>query len=422
VAIAAADSDKIKEVLELMKQKGSKEESTIFSYGGKLNVMDATLVNSMIVHSLDLDDLHEDSIVHPSSCQIPVAFAVADQLPRKVSGKDLITAIVLGGDVSCRLANSVISGMGFIRSGICGIFGAVANAAKLRGCDRDQIVSAMGIALSQLAGNAQVLQDGALVKRMQPGFAGRDGIMSVLLAEKGISGPTRVLEGKFGFWELYKRGEVNQEKITDDLGVLYEMSNVSVKPYIGGRYIHGPAELGIAIAKENNLTADDVETMDVYLPKTAYDYVGAPFDLNRGNIQVMVQFNATYGAAAGFVRGDLSIGELDEKVIRDPVIASLITKIKLHVDETVKNPTATTPVTMEVKTKDGRIFKKSVEYLKGHPKNFLTDEEFIEKFRKCVKYSNCKPSEENIEKIIELVMSLENLEDVSVIPELLVKE
>ena len=422
VAIAAADSDKIKEVLDLMKDKGSKEESTIFSYGGKLNVMDATLVNSMIVHSLDLDDLHEDSIVHPSSCQIPVAFAVADQLPKKVNGKDLITAIVLGGDISCRLANSVISGMGFIRSGICGIFGAVANAAKLRGCDRDQIVSAMGIALSQLAGNAQVLQDGALVKRMQPGFAGRDGIFSVLLAEKGVSGPTRVLEGKFGFLELYKRGEVNLAKITDDLGVLYEMSNVSVKPYIGGRYIHGPAELGIAIAKEHNLTANQVEEMNVYLPKTAYDYVGAPFDLNRGNIQVMVQFNATYGAAAGFVRGDLSIGELDEKVIRDPVVNDLITRVKLHVDESVKNPTATTPVTLEVKTKSGETYRKSVEYLKGHPKNFLTDEEFIEKFRKCVKYSNNKPSEKNIEKIIELVMSLENVEDVSVIPELLVRE
>jgi 2-methylcitrate dehydratase PrpD len=422
VAIAAADGAGIKEVLDLLKEQGGKEESTVYSYGGKLNALDATLVNSMIVHSLDLDDLHEGVIVHPSSTQIPVAFAVAEQLPEKVSGKDLITAIVLGGDVSCRVAAGITDGIGFIRSGICGIFGAVANAAKLRGCDRDQIVHAMGIAFSQTAGNAQVLQDGALVKRMQPGFAGRDGIMSVYLAEKGITGSTRVMEGKFGFLELYKRGEIDADNIVKDLGKVYEMSNVSVKPYIGGRYIHGPAELGIALAKEHNITPDQVAEMNVYLPQTAYTYVGAPFDLNRGNIQVMVQFNATYGAAAGFVRGDLFIGELDEDVIRDPVINELIPKVKLYVDESVKVPMATTPVTLEIKTKSGETYKKSVQDLKGHPNNFLTEEEFIEKFRKCVKFSNNKPSDENVEKIIDLVMSLENLSDVSAIPELLVKE
>lgn len=422
VAIAASDSIGVEEVLKLMTGLSGKGESTIFLYGQKLTAMDAALVNSMIVHSLDLDDLHEDSIVHPSSCQIPVAFAVAEQLKNKVSGKDLITAIVLGGDISCRLANSVISGMGFIRSGICGIFGAVANTAKLRECSRDEIVNAMGIALSQCAGNAQVLQDGALVKRLQPGLMGRAGILCVLLAESGIEGPVNVLEGKFGFLELYKRGEVYPERVVKDLGAVYEMSDVSVKPYVGGRYIHGPAQLGIELAKEYNLTADQVSEMNIYLPKTAYDYVGAPFDLNRGNIQVMVQFNAIYGAAAGFVRKDLFIGELDEKVIRDPIINELITKVKINVDETVKDPTATTPVTLEIKTKDGQTYKKSVKYLKGHPNNFLTEEEFLAKFRKCVEYGKNKPSSKNVDKIVDLVMSLENVPDVSIIPELLVKE
>lgn len=420
-AIAASHSIGIKELLNLMTGLSGKRESTIFLYGQKLSAMDAALVNSVIVHSLDLDDLHEDSIVHPSCCQIPVAFAVAEQLNKKVSGKELITAIVLGGDVSCRLANSVISGIGFIRSGICGIFGAVANTSKLYGCARDEIVNAMGIALSQCAGNAQVLQDGALVKRLQPGLMGRAGIFSVLLSESGIQGPTNVLEGKYGFLELYKRGEVYPERIVKDLGTVYEMSNVSVKPYIGGRYIHGPAQLGIELAKEYNLTADQVLEMNILLPKTAYDYVGAPFDLNRGNIQVMVQFNAIYGAAAGFVRKDLFIGELDEKVIRDPVINELITKVKIGVDESVKDPTATTPVTLEIKTKDGQSYKKSVDNLKGHPKNFLTEEEFLVKFRKCVEYGENKPSDKNVEKIIDLVMSLESVPDVSIIPELLVK-
>lgn len=421
VALAASDATCVKEVLNLLKSFGDKDEATVFTFGNKLNAMDAALINSMMVHSLDLDDLHEDSIVHPSSCQIPVAFAVAEQLGRPVSGKELIEAIVLGGDISCRFAKSVISGMGFIRSGICGIFGAVATAAKLRGCDRDTIINAMGIALSQCAGNAQVLKDGSLVKRMQPGLMGRDGILSVLLAEAGMQGVQNVLEGQFGFLELYKRGEVAPEKITEDLGKVYEMSNVTIKPYIGGRYIHGPAELGIALAKEYSLTPDMVEALNVYLPQTAYNYVGAPFDLSRGNIQVMVQFNATYACAAGFVRGDLSIDELDEAVIRDPLIGEVIKKVHLFVDETVEDPIATTPVTLEIVTKDGKKYKKSVQYLKGHPNAFMSMDEIIAKYYKSVGYSNYDFSKENINRIKELSLNLEQVADVREIVKLMVR-
>ncbi|MEW6672554.1 MAG: MmgE/PrpD family protein [Thermodesulfobacteriota bacterium] len=420
VALPGSGAPGVAPVAKLMAEIGGKKQSTVLCYGHKLPAMNAALVNSMMIHALDLDDLHDDAIVHPSCCQFPVALAMAEA-SAPVDGKKLIAAVALGVDISCRLALGLISGMGFIRSGICGIFGAVATAAKLRNFNQDQIVNAMGIAYSQTAANAQVLLDGALVKRMQPAFMAKNGIFSVLLAERGIEGPKNILQGKFGFLELYKRGEVFPEKITENLGKVYETANVDIKPFPGGRYIHGPAELGIALATQHDLKPEQIAEVTIYLPQMAYNYVGRPYDPTLGNPQVMAQFCAVYAGVAGIVRREFFIGEMEETVIKDPVIAGLAKKTKVLVDEAVKSPTAKTPVTMEIRTRDGKVFKEKVQYLKGHPKNFLTKEEIIAKFRKCVDLSAVKIPGANLKKIVSLTDKLEKVADVSVIPGLLTK-
>jgi 2-methylcitrate dehydratase PrpD len=421
VALPGSGAPGVAPVANLMAEIGGSPQSTVLCFGHKLPAMNAALVNSMMMHALDLDDLHDDAIVHPSCCQFPVALAVAEE-SAPVSGKNFITAVALGVDISCRLALGLISGIGFIRSGICGIFGAVATAAKLKNCSKDEVVNAMGIAFSQTGGNAQVLLDGAIVKRMQPAFMAKAGIFSVLLAQKGIEGTKNTLEGKYGFLELYKRGEVFPEKIVKDLGNVFETVNVDVKPFPGGRYIHGSAELGISLSLKNNLKPDQIQEINIYLPIMSHTYVGRPYDPNLGNPQVMAQFCAAYAGVAGIVRGDLFIGEFEEEVIKDPVIAELAGKTKVLVDESVKEPTAKTPVTMEIKTRDGKIFKEKVKYLKGNPNNFMSKDEFIAKFKKCIDFSATEIPEANISEVLNLTDKLEELADVSNIPQLLTKE
>jgi len=215
VALAGSRAPGVAQVAGLMSEWAGRTESTVFYFGHRLSVLDAALVNSMMVHALDFDDVNEDAVLHPSCVQVPVAFAVAEQIPG-VRGRDLIAAIALGTDVSCRLALGLSSGSGFVRSGTCGIFGAVLNAAKLRRSSKDQMIHALGIAFSQTAGNMQAVADGALVKRTQPGFMGRNGIFSVFLAERGITGPANTMVGKFGFLELYRRGEIHRKKSPGD--------------------------------------------------------------------------------------------------------------------------------------------------------------------------------------------------------------
>jgi 2-methylcitrate dehydratase PrpD len=421
LAMAGSRAPGVPQVAELMAERGGRPESTVYYFGHTLTAMDAALVNSMMIHALDFDDLNEEAVVHPSCVQVPVAFAIAEQR-RPVHGRDLITAMALGTDISCRLGLGLASGTGFVRSGTCGIFGAVANAAKLRNCTHEEIVNAMGIAFSQSAGNLQAVLDGALVKRMQPGFMARDGIFSVLLAERGISGPKATMEGKYGFLELYKRGGIYPERISKDLGKIYEGANVSVKPYPGGRFTHGPAEMGIDMAKEHNLIPEQISEIKIYLNKKANEYVGRPYDPDRGNPQVMAQFCAAYAVAAGIVRRDLFIGEFEEKVIKDRTIGELARKVQTVVDDSFEDPATKTTARLVIKTKDGRTLSKKVQYPKGHPSNFLSKEEFTAKFRKCLDYCSPKIKEEKIEKVIDLIGRLEDIPDVGGIPRLLIKE
>jgi 2-methylcitrate dehydratase PrpD len=421
LAMAGSRAPGVPQVAELMAELEGKPESTVYYFGHRLTAMDAALMNSMMVHALDFDDIHEEAVVHPSCVQVPVAFAVAEQC-RPVHGKDLIAAMALGTDLSCRLGLALKSGTGFVRTGTCGIFGAVANAAKLRNCSRDQIVNAMGIAFSQSAGNLQAVLDGALVKRMQPGFMARSGIFSVTLAERGISGPEATMEGKYGFLELYKRGETYRERITKDLGRVYEGINVTVKPYPAGRFTHGPAEMAIGMANEGNLRPEEISEISLYLNKKANEYVGRPYDPDRGNPQVMAQFCAAYAVAAGIVRRDLFIGEFEEEVVKDRVIAGLARKVRIIVDESFEDPATKTTAGLAIKTRDGRTLSKTVQYPKGDPNNFLSKEEFTTKFRKCLDHSSPKIREENIEKVIDLIGRLEDIPDAGNIPKLLIRQ
>lgn len=399
-----------KSVVDLIKDWGGKPESTIGVFGGAVPAPEAALVNTMMSHALDLDDLHDEAVVHTSCCQIPTALAVGEAMRR--GGKDLIAAVAVGIDLAGRLGVAIGPAMGFVRSGTCNIFGAAANASILLGLDEEQTKHALGMCLSQTAGNTQVVVDGALVKRMQPGFAARGGILSAFLSRAGMKGPIGVMDGKFGFFELYRRGPTLKHRLTDRLGEFFEIENVSVKLFCGGRYIHGPAEATVDICTREGLKAADIAKMTLFLPKMTYDYVGRPFVLGDSP-QVSAQFSAAYAAAAGVVYHDMFIDQIQESAILNPEVLDLAQKrTEVVVDESVTDPAATLPVSVEIVTTDGRKFFKKIEVLKGMPEKFPPAETFFEKYRKVVKWAAVPIPEANTERLIELTQRLEDLDDV----------
>ncbi|MGD0626411.1 MAG: MmgE/PrpD family protein [Thermodesulfobacteriota bacterium] len=223
----------VNELLDIFKNWGGKKESTVWVYGGKLPYISAAQINATMVHASDYDDTHDPSPIHTGVVSVPTAFAVAEMLGG-IDGKKVITAVALAVDFAIRMCMACkisIFDSGWHYTTLHGNFNAAAVTGKLLGLDEESLVSAFGLAYHQAGGNGQCVDDGTLGKRIGPGFAVRDGIMAVMMAQKGITGAKNLLEGRYGLFNLYHRGEYNPEVLTANLGERYEVMDLSFKPY-----------------------------------------------------------------------------------------------------------------------------------------------------------------------------------------------
>src|ERR1019366_5042971 len=173
----------------------------VLGTGDRVGVTAAAFANGAFSQALEFDDTHNESIVHMSSPAVAAALALSEICP--VSGRDLITAIAIGNEISCRVG-SVSSGelhrRGFHPTGLFAAFGAAYLAAKLLGLDEQAMARAAGIAGSFAAGLLECWVDGTQTKFLHPGWSAQSGITAALLARSGVTGPAQVFEGRWGLF------------------------------------------------------------------------------------------------------------------------------------------------------------------------------------------------------------------------------
>lgn len=408
--IAGSSAPGCNSVVDLIKDWGGKEESTILVYGGKVVAENAALANSMMAHALDLDDTHDEAVVHTYTSVLPAVLAMAER-NGGVNGKDLITAVAVGVDLICRLGLASF-GHDWVYSSTMAYFGATVAAGKILGLSEDKLHHAMGIAYSQCAGNLQCIKDGGLVKRMQPAFAARAAIISSILAQKGITGATDIFEGQFGFFPSYHRGKYARELVIKELGKVFEGVNSCIKLYPCCRYAHGSIDATLNIVRENDIRPDDVVEVVAHVAQDAYNIVGKPFEI-RESPQVDAQFSIPYTISVAIAKKNVFIDDFFEERIKGDIQAlQLAKKVRVVVDQ---EPIAKglTPCVVDIRTKDGNVYSERVEVLRGDPKKPVSVEEVAQKFRKCAAFSVKPISNKNIEEIIRVIGNLEMVSDVS---------
>ena len=156
--VAGSSAPGCKSVVDVIKDWGGKEESTVLVYGGKAVAENAALANSMMAHARDFDDTHDKAVLHANVSVLPAALAMAER-NGGVSGKDLIAAVATGVDLMCRLGLGAMGSLNWILSSTAGYFGGTVAAGKVLGLDENKLLHAMGIAYSQCAGSYQCLVD-----------------------------------------------------------------------------------------------------------------------------------------------------------------------------------------------------------------------------------------------------------------------
>jgi len=278
--LAGARAPGCKETVQTLAKTGGNPESTVMGFNIKLPASSSALANSMMVHALDFDDTYDPAAMHCYTSVLPAILSLAE--PKKnVTGKELINAIVLGVDLCARLGAAINSPLSWIRSATCGSFASALAASKILNLPKEKIVNALGIVYSQTSGNAQCLIDGGLVKRMQPAFAARAAVLSALLSEAGLTGAKEVFEGKYGYFNLYERGNYNREIVLENLGKEFYGTRISIKPYPSCRMTHAAIDAALYIKESHQFALSDIEKIELYTSKMVKDMVGSPFESGK---------------------------------------------------------------------------------------------------------------------------------------------
>jgi 2-methylcitrate dehydratase PrpD len=258
VAIRGSREESAQAVQRMIQRMGSPGCATIIGTPIRTLPGFAALANGAASHGIEQDDTHGGGSIHLGTTMYSVALALAETMPETSSGR-FLAAVVAGFEAAARIAMAVQPkehyALGFHPTGTCGVFGAAITASKLLGLTADKTLAAVGIAGSMAAGNMEYLAEGAWTKRIHPGLAAQNGIQAAMLAAEGFSGPLHILEGRDGFLHGYSRNPVPQ-RLTAGLGESFEILHTAVKPHACCRYMQGPIDAILEIAREHAIQPD----------------------------------------------------------------------------------------------------------------------------------------------------------------------
>jgi 2-methylcitrate dehydratase PrpD len=418
-AIGGANAPGCPELRDLVKEWGGKQEATILIHGGKVPAHNAALINSIMARSYDFGVLTpfigEKAIwSHISETTVPTAITMAEW--QHVGGKELLTALILGDDLSTRIsaASSYLPGASWDSPGTINKFGAAAIACKLMGLNERQIINSMGIVLNQLAGTFQPINEGAVSFKLVQGLSARDGIIAAELAKKGWNAGKDPLLGKYGYFSLYCQ-KSDPEYLIKDLGKKFYGDEI-FKPYPSCRFIHSSIDCALQIVQENEINAEDIEKVTLNLAPMHYgSTLDNPFEPGEFP-QCNANFSLRYHVANVLVRKCVKLEHLTEASIREPEVGKLAGKVNVTGS---LPPEKIEAAGLKVKLKDGRELNTYVDVAKGHPlKKPLSKKEIEEKFRANVTFSKTI-SEENSEKALKLLNRVEEIDDIGELVKLL---
>jgi 2-methylcitrate dehydratase PrpD len=421
-ALGGSTKAGVVELVDMVKEWGGRKQSTVIAYGIKCPAPSAAQVNATMIHALDYDDGHQAALVHTGCITLSTAFAVAERT-EKVSGKELITAIALGGDFMARLGLAGRPGKTALSSGwhptmLLGHFGAAAIAGRMIGLDEEKMINALGLAYHQAGGAGSGVADGALAKRMGPGFAAKAGITAALMAERGITGERDPLEGKTGLFNTYMSGDYGPETLTAGLGKRFEVVNIGYKPYPCCGLIHACIDAALALKSKHDISIDRVKEIIAYGGHSVYD-LSQPLEVKRNPRTIIdAQFSVPWVVATALVRGKVTVDDFTDEAIKRQEILNAAAKVsgKL-VPEMDRHGVG--PAGVIIKMKDGTEYKDEVEHCLGSVERPMAFKDITKKFRECAAFSRKALSKETIEKVIEMVRRLEKLDDATEIIRLL---
>lgn len=419
--IAGSTAPGCKEVVEIVKAWGGTKESTIAVFGERVPAPNAIWANSTMGRAQEVDCFSATGD-HADVSAVPAALAMSEVMGR-ITGKDAITAIILAIDfnIRLRLATGRFVGETPWTAGTYAPFPSVIVAGKLMRMSESQFLNAAGFAFAQLSNTIQGNSEGALSVRVHNGMGARNGFIAALLAKKGITGPHDILEGKYGYYRIFEQNRYNREVLLDRLGKKFYSEELMMKPYSCCAMNFLPIEGTLELVREHKLQPGDISEIVVRTNQGTYNFIALPVETKRApDNPTSAQFSLYFTLACAVMKGDVYLAHFTPESLRDPGILEMAGRVTAVVDPSHDPKPGTLPsCRVEIRTKGGKVLSAKPEYFKGHPRNPMTFDECVTKFKKNLTFAAKPLPHKNVDRIIDMVKKLEDVEDVAEISRLM---
>lgn len=412
--VAGSLSDAYGKMENVLRQLGRNVGcAPLWGTGKCVDPLDAALCNGIASHAFELDDT--GGCDHSGAVVLPAAAACLSLCGERASGKDFITAVVLGYDIARRAleacgAYEAHNEAGWHSTSTCGTFGAAAAAGYLLHLTEGEMQSALGLAASASGGLWAFIHDGAQSKRLHPGRAAEGGVLAALLAKQGFRGPQMVFEDVWGgFSKTFAAGSEDPGAWTRELGVNWKMGRVSIKPYTSCRSTHAAIDAARLLAERHQLCTAKIREVVVTLNAFVNGMCGG----RDTTLLSGAQMSLPYGVAAMLVYGSAGLDAYTKCRRSASGVHAMLRNVRLVVDESMASDEE--PV-VKIVMKNGESYQMQVKIPLGSPANPMSDAALLEKYRVIAKMVW---PHETAEKLANLSLSMERIPDMKAVVDIL---
>ncbi len=401
-ALGGCRDETVERLLAALREFAGKPQATLLGRGERFDALTAACINAVSSNSLDFDDTHLRTVIHPT---VPVAsalLALAEYRP--LSGAEFLHAFILGVDAECRIGNAVSPAHyegGWHITATCGVFGAAIAAGKALKLDARQMAWALGIAATQAAGIREML--GSMCKSYNMGHAARNGLAAALLAANNFTSSERALEAPRGFLNVFATRS-DPAEITRDLGSRWELMQNAYKPYPCGVVIHPVLDACLDLRAAHRIDPAQIAKIEVTINPLAQQLCGnkSPRDSLEGKLSLY------HSVAIALLEGGAGVHQYTDARVADARVTAFRDKIALSSDAAIGKEQARVRITLT----NGKSLEMFVEHARGCLQRPMSDADLEAKFRSL---AAAELASRAVEQLIEQCWSLASLPDAGAI-------
>ena len=414
--IAGADGATTQQVRKTALALSGAPESSILGTEHFTSCEKAALVNGTALRFLDFMDGHPGPYPCHPCFNIPPILAVAER--ERVTGKDLVTAIVTGYEIMPRFQENAgapdLGARGWAGSTNLA-FSIPLACARLLNLNREETINALGISVTHGG-----VMDGAshgqmpTSKSLLDGIVAMNAIVAALLAQQGVTGPREVIEGTAGYVNAVA-GSCNTDGLLAPIGK-HKILETYTKLYNTVKCGQPAVGAALKLVREHRINWRDIGSLRIGFARRDAN-TQARESYARPQSRDTANHSVRYCVAAALIEGQLTADQFNPEMLCSPDVLSLVDRSSVWWNESLEAhwPKAN-PATITMTTTGGQELSETMVFPPGHPNNPLADDALEQKFRQLT----AKTLDlERIEKVVDITHRLDQLADVRVLTDIL---